>query len=94
VLWKTLGQWCKAAGLGDEPRKVLDEIAQVRAVDVVMRTRCGRTLRQRCISNPTEHQAILLERLKLRLPKHLKSFEDVVTKTEPKTPLALSPRPI
>jgi hypothetical protein len=35
VLWKTLGQWCKAAGLGDEPRKVLDEIAQVSMVDVV-----------------------------------------------------------
>jgi len=27
VLWKTLAQMCKAAGLGDEPRKVLDELA-------------------------------------------------------------------
>ena len=29
VLWKTLGQMCRTAGLGDEPRKVLDEIAAV-----------------------------------------------------------------
>ena len=39
VLWKTLGQMCAAAGLGDEPRKVLAEIAQIQAVDVVLPTR-------------------------------------------------------
>lgn len=41
VLWKTLAQWCKSAGLGDEPRKVLDEIAKVAMVDVVMPTKGG-----------------------------------------------------
>ncbi len=81
VLWKTLGQWCKSAGLGNEPRKVLEEIAQVSVVEVVMKTRCGRSIRRRCVSSPGEHQTILLERLRLTLPRHLVTLEDVVKKT-------------
>ena len=68
VLWKTLGQMCKGAGLGNEPRKVIDELAGIKMVDVVLPTRGGVELRRRCISQPTKAQAILLERLKLRLP--------------------------
>ena len=71
VLWKTLGQMCQAAGLGDEPRKVLDEIAAIQTVDVILPTRCGRTIRKRCVGKPTEHQAILLHKLGLRLPRSL-----------------------
>lgn len=80
VLWKTLGQWCKSAGLGDEPRKVLDEIAQLSVVDVVLKTRCGREIRRQCVATPTEHQAILLAGLKLHLPKSLVPLENVVKK--------------
>jgi transposase len=80
VLWKTLGGMSKAAGLGDEPRKVLDEIAQVSVVDVVLKSRCGRTIRRRCISRPTEHQSLLLDRLHLNLPRHLATMEEVVPK--------------
>ena len=68
VLWKTLGQMCKGAGLGNEPRKVIDELGGIKLVDVVMPTRAGVELRRRCISQPTKAQAILLDRLKLRLP--------------------------
>jgi transposase len=71
VLWKTLGQMCKAAGLGDEPRKVFDEIAAIQTVDVILPTRCGRTIRKRCVGKPTEHQAILLHKLGLTLPRSL-----------------------
>jgi len=71
VLWKTLAQWCKVAGLGDEPRKVLDEIAQVQTMDVVLPTRCGREMRKRCVAQPSAHQSILLQRLKLTLPRGL-----------------------
>jgi len=71
VLWKTLGQMCKSAGLGDEPRKVLDEIAGIQTVDVILPTRCGRQIRKRCVGKPTEHQAILLYKLGLRLPRSL-----------------------
>jgi transposase len=71
VLWKTLGQMCQAAGLGDEPRKVLDEIAAIQTVDVILPTRCGRQIRKRSVGKPTEHQAILLHKLGLTLPRSL-----------------------
>lgn len=72
VLWKTLGQMVQAAGLGDEPRRVLDELSKISMVDVVLPTRCGAEIRRRCITQPTEHQAILLGRLGLRLPRQKK----------------------
>jgi transposase len=71
VLWKTLGRLCHQAGLGDEPRKIFAELQQIALVDVVMPTRPGTAIRKRCISRPTEHQAILLQRLGLQLPTNL-----------------------
>ena len=68
VLWKTLGQMSRVAGLGDEPRKVFEELADISMVDVVLPTRSGITIRKRCISRPTDHQAILLHHLGLRIP--------------------------
>jgi len=78
VLWKMLGQMCKKAGLGNEPRKVLDEIARIKVVDVVMPTRQGTAIRKRCIAQPTKPQAILLQMLDLRLPQRMKIYENVV----------------
>lgn len=75
VLWKMLGQMCKRAGLGNEPRKVFDEIAQIKAVDVVMPTRQGTILRKRCIAQPTNAQAILLQMLQLHLPQKMRIHE-------------------
>jgi transposase len=77
VLWKTLGQFCRQAGLGDEPRRVLDELRKVRVVDVVMPTQSGTTLRKRCITRPTEHQAILLHRLGLNPPTRLEMTDEM-----------------
>lgn len=71
VLWKTLAQLCQAAGLGHEPRKVIDELGAIKLVDVVLPTKSGQDLRRRCIAQPTKAQAILLDRLKLRLPTAL-----------------------
>lgn len=73
VLWKTLGQLCRQAGLGDEPRRVLDELAEIRLVDVVLPTRDGNEIRQRCVARPSEHQQILLDRLGLRLPTRMRT---------------------
>ena len=68
VLWKTLGQWCHDAGLGDEPRKIFAELEQISLVDLVLPTRSGISNRKRCVSRPNEHQDILLQRLGLELP--------------------------
>jgi transposase len=78
VLWKTLGQLCKAGGLGDEPRRVLHELKQIRVVDVVLTTRGGRSIRRRCVTQPSRDQAILLKRLGIRLPKQLRTTPNVV----------------
>ena len=75
VLWKMLGQMCKRVGLGSEPHKVFDEIAQIKAVDVVMPTRQGTVIRNRCIAQPTKAQAVLLQMLGLHLPQRMKVHE-------------------
>lgn len=71
VLWKMIGQMAKRAGLGNETRKVFDEIAQIKVVDILFPTRQGTEIRKRCIAQPTEAQAILLQRLRLHLPQRL-----------------------
>ena len=73
VLWKTLHQLTRAAGLGHEPRRIFEELGKISLVDVVLPTRQRKVeIRRRCISRPTDHQAILLDRLGLRLPRQLK----------------------
>ena len=69
VLWKTLEGLCRQAGLGDEPRKVFHELSQIKLTDVVLPTRNGKEIRLRCVGAPTKHQLILLQRLKLVMPK-------------------------
>jgi len=75
VLWKMLGQWCRRAGLGDEPRRVLEELSKIEVVDVVLPTRSGVEIRRRCITRPTDHQAILLQHLGLQLPHQLEMMD-------------------
>jgi len=74
VLWKTLEQWQKRAGLGQSPRTVLDELARIQSSDVVLPLAdgSGRELRIRCVVRPDKAQAMLLERLGLRLPERLR----------------------
>jgi len=68
VLWKSLSQRRQRAGLGHEPRRVFEELGQIRLVDVVPPTRQGTEIRRRCVTRPTDHQPILLQHLGLRLP--------------------------
>jgi len=75
VLWKMLGQKCQRAGLGDEPRRVLSELSDIRIMDVVLPTESGHEIRNRCVARPTEHQRILLEKLGLRLPTRVRMSE-------------------
>ena len=71
VLWKTLSQLCSKAGLGDEPRRVLAELSEIHSMDVVLPTRTGPEIRTRCVSKPSNHQQILLEKLNLKLPSKI-----------------------
>jgi transposase len=71
VLWKCLAQMCKQAGLGNEPRIVVEELKHLSLVDVVLPTRKGVDIRLRCVSKPEHHLAILLHKLNLRPPPRL-----------------------
>jgi transposase len=80
VAWKTLGLVAKTVGLGDEPRRIWDELSRIMLVDVVLRTRDAVEIRKRCVAQPTSLQAELLQRLKFPLPRHLAiADENVVT---------------
>jgi transposase len=73
VLWKTLEQWQQRAGLGHSPRTILEEIGRVQSTDVVLplADEPDRELRIRCVVRPDQAQALLLDRLGLRLPERL-----------------------
>jgi transposase len=72
VLWKTLEQWQRRAGLGQSPRTILTELRRIQSTDVVLPTEDGRELRLRCIVRPDPAQAALLDRLGLDLPERLR----------------------
>jgi transposase len=74
VLWKTLEQWQSRAGLGNSPRTILEERRRIQSVDVVLPLADDprRALRLRCVVRPDKAQALLLDRLGLRLPERLR----------------------
>ena len=82
MLWKSLAQWMRRAGLGDAPRTLLEEFAKIKSGDVVLpaRTSDGRTaktVRLRCVTTPDQAQQVLLNRLGLNLPQRLRRIDEV-----------------
>ena len=74
VLWKTLEQWQARAGLGNSPRTILTELGRIQSTDVVLplADNPSRQIRLRCVVRPDKDQAVLLDRLGLRLPERLR----------------------
>jgi len=70
-LWSFLAQLCKRGGLGDEPRRIVEEIARLELVDVVLPTRSGLELRLQRVTEPDDHQKVLLHHLGLSPPRSL-----------------------
>jgi hypothetical protein len=54
-----------------EPRQVFAALPEFALVDVALPTRSGMAIRKRCVSQPTGHRRILLQRLGLKLPAAL-----------------------
>ena len=67
-----LGKKTVAASLADEPRRALDELKEIRLVDVGLPTRQGIDIRKRCVARPDDHQQILLQKLGLKLPQQFR----------------------
>ena len=74
VMWRTLQQWMEGSGLGTAPRKLLEEMAEIRSLDVVLPTGADEDIRLRTVSKPEPHLAILLDKLGLLLPNKPKSI--------------------
>jgi hypothetical protein len=67
------------AGLGTAPRKLLEEMREIKIVDIVLPAR-DRTIRMRTVSKAPQPLRILLQRLGLKLPNQPKMIENVVQK--------------
>ena len=79
ALWRTLQQWMRASGLGTAPRKLIEEIREIKSLDVVMPTR-DKPIRLRVVATPSPELKILLQRMKLLLPNRPKIIQNVVEK--------------
>lgn len=77
AMWRTLQQWMSTCGLGAAPRKLLEEMREIRSMDVLLPMR-EKTLRLRVVSTAPKALKILLQRLKLPLPNKPKMSQDVV----------------
>lgn len=73
VLWKSLEMWQQRSGLGNSPRTVLEELANVQSNDVILPTTTHGEIRLRCVTQPDPSQAALLDRLGLVLPKRMRT---------------------
>ena len=74
VLWKTLEQWQARARLGNSPRFLLDQLREIQSVDVALPLADDpqKEVKIRCVVRPEPAQAMLLDRLGLRLPQRLR----------------------
>jgi transposase len=79
ALWRTLQQWMKASGLGTAPRKLLEEMREIKSLDVLLPTK-DKTIKLRVVATAPPPLKILLQRLKLLLPNRPKIIENVVQK--------------
>jgi transposase len=79
AMWRTLQQWMKAAGLGTAPRKLLEEMKEIKSLDVLLPTK-GKNIRLRVVANAPKELKVLLQRMKILLPNRPKIIENVVQK--------------
>jgi len=79
AMWRTLQQWMKASGLGTAPRKFIEEMREVKSLDVLLPA-IDKTIRLRVVSTPSKELNVLLQRMKILMPNKAKIIENVVKK--------------
>lgn len=85
ALWRTLEMWMRGKGLGSCARRLVEEIATIKSMDVVLPVRRGETvaqLRLRTVSRPERRVAELLTRLGLELPTRSRIMADIAAAPE------------
>lgn len=78
-MWRTLQQWMKASVLGTAPRKLIEEMREVKSLDVLLPAR-DKNIRLRVVSTPSKELKVLLQRMKILLPNKPKIIQNVVQK--------------
>lgn len=76
-MWRTLQQWMKAKGLGTAPRKLLEELKEIKSMDVLLPAR-DKIFRLRLVATAPRELKVLLYRLGLPLPNKPRIMENVV----------------
>ena len=71
AMWKTLQTWMERSGLGRGARTVIEELARIKAADVILPTSAGREVRLTCVTRPDKAQAAIIDRLGLELPERV-----------------------
>jgi len=79
ALWRTLQQWLKTSGLGTAPRKLIEELRELKSLDVLLPTR-EKMIRLRMVATPEKQLKVLLQRMKILIPNRPKVIENVVQK--------------
>lgn len=69
----------KTSGLGTAPRKLIEEMREVRSLDVLLPAK-DKNIRVRVVSTPSKELKVLLQRMKIFLPNRPKIIENVVKK--------------
>ena len=73
----------KAKGLGTCARQLLEEMQEVRSMDVLLPVKERPALRLRVVGRPEKRLQILLQHLGLPLPNRSKKIQNVVRKMTP-----------
>ena len=74
AMWRTLEQWMTVCGLGNTPHELLEEMREVKSLDILLPTR-DKTIRLRTVTTAPQALKLLLQRLKFPLstrPKIIK----------------------
>lgn len=77
AMWRMLSHWMSCTGIGSAPRKLLEELREIKSLDVLLPTR-ETTIKLRIVSKASKNLQPLLQRLKLPLPNRPKIVRDVV----------------
>lgn len=76
-LWRTLEQITQGKGMGNCVRKLLNEMAEIRSMDVILPVKDRSPLRLRLVAKPEDHLKELMYRLNLKLPNQPKILADM-----------------
>jgi hypothetical protein len=68
-----------ASGLGTAPRKLLEEIKEIKSLDVLLPAK-DKTIRLRIVAAAPQALKVLLQRMKILLPNRPRVVENVVEK--------------